>query len=76
MGAGCGSNDITFSDWDNSGYSVQNQFLINGVASESAITIPSDNLGDGSVMSTDCSGDSLATSVTGSPFTQHWTAEG
>ncbi len=73
---GDSDSDIVFSNWDNSGYSVQNQFIINGTATENNMTVPSENLGDGSVMTVDCSGSTLTTKVTGSPFTQHWTAEG
>lgn len=73
---GDSDDTITFSNWDNAGYSVQNQFLINGVASENTMTLPSETLGDGSVMTVDCSGSTLTTQVTGSPFTQHWSAEG
>jgi hypothetical protein len=72
---GDSDSDIAFSNWDNSGYSVQNQFIINGTATENSMTVPSENLGDGSVMTVDCSGDSMTTKVTGSPFTQHWNAE-
>jgi hypothetical protein len=69
------STTLTFSGWDNAGYSVQNTFLINGVASDSPIAIPSDTLGD-TDMETTCSGDALSTHVATSPFTQHWIAEG
>jgi hypothetical protein len=69
------STTLTFTDWDNAGYSVQNQFLINGTATESQITIPSEALG-GTDMETECSGSQLSTHVLSSPFTQHWTAEG
>ena len=69
------STTLTFSGWDNAGYSVQNTFLINGVASDSPISIPSDTLGD-TDMETTCSGDALSTHVATSPFTQHWVAEG
>ena len=73
---GDSGSGIAFSNWDNAGYSVQNQFIINGTASENNMTVPSEDLGDGSVMTVDCSGSTLTTKVTGSPFTQHWTAEG
>lgn len=73
---GDSDSEITFANWDNSGYSVQNQFLIDGVASENSMTIPSETLAAGSVMTVDCSGDTLTTQVTGSPYTQHWNAEG
>lgn len=70
------SDNLTFSNWDNAGYSVQNQFIVNGVTSENAMTLPTETLGDGTVMNAACSGNSLTTTTTGSPFTQHWSAEG
>ncbi len=73
---GGSDSTIVFSNWDNAGYSVQNQFIVNGTSSENTMDIPSDTLGDGSVMTVDCSGDTLTTQVTGSPYTQHWNAEG
>ena len=69
-------DSVTFPSWDNAGYSVQSQTIVNGTASENSTTVPDDTLGNGSVMSVDCSGDTLTTSVTGSPYTHHWTAEG
>ena len=69
------STTITFSGWDNAGYSVQNTVLVNGVAGDFPISIPSDTLGD-TDMETTCSGDALSTHVATSPFTQHWIAEG
>lgn len=69
------STTVTFANWDNAGYSVQNQMLVNGVASDNQITIPSDTLG-GTNMETECSGSTLSTHVVSSPFTQHWSAEG
>ncbi|MBX3100850.1 MAG: hypothetical protein KF761_14895 [Salinibacterium sp.] len=70
------TTDVVFSNWDNAGYSVQNQFLVNGVAGENSVTIPTETLGDGTVMATTCTGTTLSTQVSGSPFTQHWTSEG
>ena len=49
--------------------------LVNGVAGDFPISIPSDTLGD-TDMETTCSGDALSTHVATSPFTQHWIAEG
>jgi hypothetical protein len=66
---------VTFSNWDNAGYSVQNTVLVNGVGSDAPIEVPSDTLG-GTDMLTDCSGTTLSTQVEASPFTQHWNAEG
>lgn len=73
---GDADDTIVFSNWDNAGYSVQNQFIVNGTASENTMDIPSETLGAGSVMTVDCSGSTLTTQVSGSPFTQHWSAEG
>jgi hypothetical protein len=69
------STTLTFSGWDNAGYSVQNTVLVNGVAGDFPISIPSDTLGD-TDMETTCSGNTLSTHVATSPFTQHWNAEG
>lgn len=69
------SETVTFSNWDNAGYSVQNTVLVNGVGSDAPIEVPSDTLG-GTDMETDCSGTTLSTHVEASPFTQHWNAEG
>ena len=70
------SGNISFSSWDNAGYSVQSQSIVNGTASEVTTSVPEDGLAEGSVMATECSGDTLTTSVTGSPYIHHWTAEG
>lgn len=66
---------LTFSNWDNSGYSIQNSILVNGVAGDSPISLPEDTLGD-SDMEIVCEGNTLSTHVAVSPFTQHWIAEG
>lgn len=69
------SSTLTFSNWDNGGYSVQNTILIDGVAVDAPIDIPSDTL-SGTDMETSCEGNTLSTHVAVSPFTQHWIAEG
>lgn len=67
---------VSFTDWDNAGYSVQNQTIVNGTVSPNQIDIPSEDLDDGATMTVQCDGDTLSTKVSASPFTQHWTAEG
>lgn len=66
---------LTFSNWDNAGYSVQNTVLVNGTAGDFPISIPEDTLGS-SDMEIVCEGNTLSTRVAPSPFTQHWIAEG
>lgn len=68
------TDTMTFSNWDNSGYTVQNQFLINGMASESAMDIPNETLAGTDLVAT-CSGSTLTTKATASPFTQRWTTD-
>jgi hypothetical protein len=65
------SNTITFVDWDNADYAIQNTMVVNGVASDAPIVIPSEDLGS-TAMETECSGSTLTTHVVGAPFTQHW----
>lgn len=65
---------ITFPAWENGEYTIQTQMLVNGTATENESTLPSETLGSGSLMTVECSGDSLTTKVSESPFTHHWTA--
>jgi hypothetical protein len=69
------STTISFADWDNAGYSIQNTVLVNGTAGDFPITVPDETLGE-TDMETECSGSTLTTHVEASPFTQHWNAEG
>jgi hypothetical protein len=68
------SNVITFFDWNNGGYQVQNITAIGGVTSENPIALPSHPL-DGTNMEVVCDGSTMSTHAVGSPYTQHWTAE-
>lgn len=70
------SDVVTFSGWDNNGYSIQNTIMVDGVASNTPITVPSDTFGNDTPMTVDCSAAALATHVDPSPFTNHWTPQG
>jgi hypothetical protein len=68
------SNVMTFLDWNNGGYQVQNITAIDGVNSEGPIALPSHPL-DGTNMEVVCDGSTMSTHSVGSPYIQHWTAE-
>jgi len=68
------SNVVTFANWDDGGYAVQNITSVGGFATEDAIDLPADPLG-GSNLEIVCDGSSLSTHNPASPYTQHWTAE-
>ncbi|CAN5254844.1 hypothetical protein BH11ACT4_BH11ACT4_21190 [soil metagenome] len=67
---------VTFNGWNNDGYSIQNTVQIDGTASDTPVTVPSDTFGDSTPMTITCTATDLTTHIDPSPFTNHWTVAG
>jgi hypothetical protein len=67
------SSVMTFFEWEDGGYEVQNITAIDGVPTEGTIALPGVPLG-GTDLEIVCDGSSLSTHSPSSPYTQHWSA--
>jgi hypothetical protein len=61
---------MTFTDYDDSSYSIDNSVSMGGVVSESPITVPESGVDVPTTIT--CSGDTMTMAPTGSPFVTTW----
>lgn len=69
-----GDGAVSFDEWDDSGYTIDNTISMDGTVVDMPIELPSNSFG-GSTMSYECSGSTLTTTVPENTFTYRWSTE-
>lgn len=69
-----GEGTLSFDEWDDSGYTIDNQISMDGTVVDMPIELPSNSFG-GSTMTYECSGSTLTTTVPENTFTYRWSTE-
>ena len=65
---------VSFDEWDDSGYTIDNEISVDGTVVDMPIELPPNSFG-GSTMSYECSGSTLTTTVPENTATYRWSTE-
>lgn len=69
-----GEGALAFDEWDQTGYTIENEISMDGTSVDMPLELPSNSFG-GSTMSYECSGSSLTTTVPENTYTYRWSTE-
>lgn len=69
-----GEGTLAFDEWDQTGYTIENEISMDGTSVDMPLELPSNSFG-GSTMSYECSGSSLTTTVPENTYTYRWSTE-
>lgn len=69
-----GEGNLAFDEWDQTGYTIENEISMDGTSVDMPLELPSNSFG-GSTMSYECSGSSLTTTVPENTYTYRWSTE-